>query len=122
MLNVPVPWVLRETTLVGISGVTVVVSLAILLFGFGSAVAAVTVAVFVSVADALGAVTTISTVAVTPLGKMPRLHAIVLVPEQVPELGVAETNETPAGRKSVRVTLLVVAGMVGMPLFVTVRW
>ena len=63
-----------------------------------------------------------STVALTPLGKMPRLHVTVLVPEQVPELGVAETNVTPAGRRSVRTTPLVVAGMVGIPLFVTVKW
>jgi hypothetical protein len=46
----------------------------------------------------------------------------VLVPEQVPLLGVAETNVTPVGRTSVRVTPLVVAGIAGVPLFVTVKW
>ena len=90
--------------------------------GVGSVVAAATLAVLVSVPEALGAVTTISTVAVTPLGKMPSLHTTVLVPEQVPELGVAETNVTPAGRTSVSVTPLVVAGIAGVPLFVTVKW
>ena len=100
----------------------VVTAVAVLLAAVGSVVAAATVAVFVSVPEALGAVTTISTVAVTPLGKMPRLHTTVLVPEQVPVLGVAETNVTPAGKTSVRVTPLVVAGMAGVPLFVTVKW
>ena len=89
---------------------------------FGSVVAATTVAVFVNVPAALGAVTTMSTVAVTPLGKMPRLQTTVLVPEHVPVLGVAETNVTPGGRTSVRVTPLVVAGIAGVPLFVTVKW
>ena len=115
------PWVIRETTLVG-SSATVVVVVAVLLLVLGSLVAAATVAVFVMLPDVLGAVTTISTVAVTPLGKMPRLHVTVLVPEQVPELGVAETNVTPAGSTSVSVTPLVVAGMAGVPLFVTVKW
>jgi hypothetical protein len=101
---------------------TVVICVAVLLLRFGSVVAAATVAVFVSVPAALGALTTMSTVAVAPLGKMPSLHVTVLVPEQVPELGVAETNVTPAGRTSVRVTPLVVAGIVGIPLFVTVMW
>ena len=100
----------------------VVIAVAVLLAAVGSVVAATTVAVFVSVPEALGAVTTISTVAVTPLGKMPSLHTTVLVPEQVPLLGVAETNVTPAGKTSVSVTPLVVAGMVGIPLFVTVKW
>jgi fluoride ion exporter CrcB/FEX len=116
------PWVIRETTLVGTSELTVVNAEAVLLLGFGSVVSAATVAVFVIVPGVLGAVTTISTVAVAPLGKMPRLHVTVLVAEQVPLLGVAETNVTPAGRTSVRVTPLVVAGMAGVPLFVTVKW
>jgi hypothetical protein len=62
-----------------------------------------------------------STVAVAPLGNMPRSHTIVLLPEQLPVLGVVETNVTPAGRVSVKVTPLVVAGIVGVPLFVTVN-
>jgi len=78
--------------------------------------------VFVIVPDMLAATrTTIATVAVAPLGKMPRLHVTVLVPEQVPELGVADWSVTPAGRTSVSVTPLVVAGIVGIPLFVTVK-
>jgi|ERR1700730_18024630 len=114
--------VLRDTTRVG-AKLTVVIVVAVLLLRFGSLVAAATVAMFVIVPGALAAtVTTISTVAVTPLGKMPRLHVTVLVPAQVPELGVAETNVTPFGRVSVRVTPLVVAGIVGIPLFVTVKW
>ena len=99
-----------------------VTAVAVLLLEVGSVVAAATVAVFVIVPDTLGAVTTISTVAVAPLGKMPSLHTTMLVPEQVPLLGVAETNVTPAGRTSLRVTPLVVAGMAGVPLFVTVKW
>jgi len=116
------PWILRETAPVGVIGLTVVVVVAVLLLGVGSLVNAATLAVFVRVPDALGAFTTISTVALAPLGKMPRLHTTVLVPEQVPVLGVAETNATPAGNASVRVTPLVVAGMAGVPLFVTVKW
>jgi len=101
----------------------VVDAVAVLLLGVGSLVSATTLAVFVRVPDALAeTVTTISTVAVAPLGKMPRSHTTVLVPEQVPVLGVAETNVTPAGNASVRVTPLVVAGMAGAPLFVTVKW
>ena len=120
--GVRLPCVLRETTLAG-PRATVVSAVAVLLLRAGSVVAAATVAVFVSVPDALDAtVTTISTVAVAPLGKMPRLHTTVLVPEQVPVLGVAETNVTPAGNASVRVTPLVVAGIAGVPLFVTVKW
>jgi hypothetical protein len=99
----------------------VVISVAVLFVKSGSSVNAVTVAVFVSVVDTFGAVTTISTVAVAPLGKIPRLHTTVLVPEQLPVLGVAETNVTSAGRTSVRVTPLVVAGIEGVPLFVTVK-
>jgi hypothetical protein len=100
---------------------TVVIAVAVLLPGVGSLVSAATLAVFVIVPDVLGAVTTISTVAAAPLGKMPRLHTTVLVPEQVPVLGVTETKVTPAGKMSVRVTPLVVAGMAGVPLFVTVK-
>jgi hypothetical protein len=119
---VMLPWNIRETTLVGASGLTVVITVAVLLAGVGSVVRAATLAVFVIVPGVLGAVTTISTVAVAPLGKMPKLHVTVLVPEQLPVLGVAESNVTPAGRTSVRVTPLVVAGMAGVPLFVTVKW
>ena len=119
------PWVLRETTAVGVGGnepPTVVTAEAVLLVRVGSVVAAATVAVLVSDPDALLAtVTTMSIVAVAKLGKMPRLHVTVLVPEQVPVLGVAETNVTPAGRPSVTITPLVVASMAGVPLFVTVR-
>ena len=97
-------------------------TVAVLLLTLGSVVAAATVAVFETMPAVLGAVTTISIVADTPLGKMPSLHVTVLVPEQVPELGVAETNVTPAGKVSVTVTPLVVAGIVGAPLFVTVKW
>jgi hypothetical protein len=101
---------------------TVVVTVELLLLGIGSAVAAATVAVFVIVPATLGAVTTMSIVAVVPLGKVPSLQVTVLVPEQVPTLGVAETNVTPGGRGSVTTTPLVVAGIVGAPLLVTIKW
>ena len=119
--NVPAdPWVFRETTVGGTKELTLVATVAVLFAVVGSLVAAATVAVFVMLRHVLS-VTTISIVAVAPLGKIPRLHVTVLVPEQLPVLGVAETSVTPAGKASVTVTPLVVAGMVGIPLFVTVK-
>src|SRR5437879_4584947 len=96
-------------------------SVAVLLVVSGSLVRAVTVAVFVSVLTLFGTVTAISTVAVAPLGKIPRSQTIGVVPKHVPRLGDADTKFTPAGRVSVTVTPEVVAGIVGIPLLVTVR-
>jgi hypothetical protein len=102
---------------------TFVTSVPLLLLEFGSLVNAATEAVFVSVFGAsFSTVTTILTVALAPLGRIPRSHLTVLVPEQLPMLGVAETNVTPDGKRSVTDTPLVVAGPVEVPLFVTTRW
>src|SRR5207244_2918809 len=78
-------------------GKTVVVSVAELLSGLGSLVAAATVAVFVSMCAKRPTRTSIVTVPVAPLEKLPRLHVTVVVPEQLPELGVAEMSVTPLG-------------------------
>lgn len=100
---------------------TFVTSVALLLLEFGSVVNAAIVAVFVSVFGAsFSTVTTISTVAVAPLGRIPRSHLTVLVPEQLPMLGVAETNVTPDDNILFSVTPLVVAGPVAVPLLVTI--
>jgi hypothetical protein len=100
---------------------TVVVAVARLLFGFGSAVAAETVAVFLRVPLVAG-LTTMSTPAVAPPGKIPRLQVRVIVPEHDPTLDVAETSVAPAGSVSVTVTPLVVDGPDDVPLLVMVKW
>ena len=100
----------------------VVVAVAVLFAGLGSAVTAETEAVFVRLPLAAGeTVTTMSIVALAPPGKMPSAQLIVVVPEHDPLLGVADTSVTPAGRESVTVTPLVVDGPEETPLFVTVR-
>ena len=102
---------------------TVVLAVAVLFAGFGSAVTAETAAEFVSVplpAEAETA-TTISIVALVPPGKIPSAQLIVVVPEHDPVLGVADTRVTPAGNVSVTVTPLVVDGPLATPLFVAVR-
>ena len=96
-------------------------SIVVLLVVSGSLVKAVTVAVLVMVPVLFGAVTVMSIVAPAPPGKMPRLQTTGPVPEQLPWLGDAETNVVPAGSESVTATPLVVAGIVGIPLFVTVK-
>jgi hypothetical protein len=103
---------------------TVVVAVAVLLLALGSAVAAETVAVFVSsvpFAAADETVTTMSIVALAPPGKIPSEQLIGVVFEHDPVLGVADTKVTPAGKASVTVTPLVVEGPEATPLFVTVR-
>jgi hypothetical protein len=100
---------------------TVVVAVALLLFEVGSEVAAETVAVFLRVPLVEG-LTTMSTPAVAPPGKIPRLQISVVVPEHDPTLGVADTSVAPAGRVSVTVTPLVVEGPDEVPLLVTVKW
>jgi hypothetical protein len=84
---------------------TVVVCVAVLLSGYGSGSVALTVAALETVPGAMG-VMTIVTVVVASKANVPRLHVTVVVPEQVPCLGVAETNITLGGRVSVIVTLL----------------
>ena len=89
---------------------TVVVAVAVLFAEFGSAVTADTAAVFEIVpfgADG-ETVPTMSIVALAPPGRIPSAQLIVVVPEHVPVLGVAETNVTAAGSVSVTVTPLVV--------------
>jgi hypothetical protein len=90
-------------------GVAVTVKLAeeVLLAAFGSGVGEATVAVFTTVPDALGLLTTSTTVPTPPAAIVPREQLTVLVPEQDDPagVGVAETNVVPAGRTSVTVTL-----------------
>jgi hypothetical protein len=100
---------------------TVVVAVAVLFAGLGSAVTAETVAVFVSVPADCATLATMSIVALAPPGKIPRAQVIGAVPEHDPVLGVADTSVTPVGRVSVTVTPLVVEGPDATPLFVTVR-
>jgi hypothetical protein len=101
---------------------TVVVAVAVLLAALGSVVTDETVAVFVRVPLAEGETSTaMSIVPLAPPGKIPSAQMTVVVPEQDPVLGVAETSVTPAGKVSVTLTPLVVDGPDDTPLFVTVR-
>jgi hypothetical protein len=85
--------------------VTVKVVVEVLLARFGSGVVEATVAVLTTVPDALGLLTMSWTVA-TPLASIvPREQLTVLVPEQDPCDGAAETNVAPDGRASLTVTL-----------------
>ena len=98
-------------------GFTVVVVLAELLAAFGSGSVAETVAVFeTDGAAAAPGVTVIVTMALAPLLSIPRLHVTVVVPEQVPWLGVAVPKVRLAASASVTVTLVAGEG----PPFVTV--
>ena len=83
---------------------TVVSSVSLLLPGVGSSKSE-TEAVFESVPAAVG-VTTRLTVALVPAAIVPRLQTMVLVPVQLPWLGVAETKFTPAGKISVIVAVI----------------
>ena len=76
----------------------------VLLARFGSAVAAKTVLVLLTVPAMLGLRTTSTTVAEPPLAIVPREQLTALVPEQDPCVGVAETNVVPAGRMSLTTT------------------
>ena len=75
-----------------------------------------TVAVFVNVPGAAGAVIVRVIVAVAPFAIVPRPQVTVDVPLQVPCDGVADTKVVPAGMLSVTATLLAAAG----PALVTV--
>ena len=87
---------------------TVVVAVALLLAWFGSSVLLVTVAVLER--GPLLAVTTIVIVAEPPLARLPRLQVTVVVPLQLPTLGVAETKLTPAGNGSLSTTAAAASG------------
>jgi hypothetical protein len=75
---------------------TVVSSVSVLFKGVGSSKSG-TEAVFESVPAVVG-VTTRLTVALAPATRKPRSQTTVLVPVQLPWLGVAETKFTPAGK------------------------
>ena len=93
-----------QVTVSGGVVVTVKVVVDVLFAAFGSGVDEATVAVFTTVPDALGLLTTTWTVA-TPLANIvPREQLTVLVPEQDPCDGAAETNVVPDGRASLTVT------------------
>jgi hypothetical protein len=98
------------------AGFTVVVVVQLLLPVFGSVTPLVTLAVLLSVPTAAApGVTTMVTVALAPLAKVPIEQVIVAVPVQLPGLDVAETNVTFAGKVSVTVTPVAALG----PLLVT---
>lgn len=119
VLVVPMGWLakfkaLGERVTVTLE-VTVVVTVAVLSSGLGSNSVAFTLAELVSVPAVVG-VTTIVTVALQPSKhSRPRLQTTIAVPLQL-ALGVEETNVTPAGKVSVRVTPVASDG----PLLVTV--
>ena len=95
--------------------VTVVTAVAVLSLVSGSVSFPMTIVVLLTPPAAVGA-TTIVTVVLAPLVKSPRLQVTVLVPLQVPWLGVAETKLTPGGKVSVITTPVAASG----PLFMTV--
>jgi hypothetical protein len=96
---------------------TVVVVVKELLSAFGSGVVEVTLAVFMSDPEVV-AVTTSEIVAVAALFIVPSVQVTVVVPLQVPTVGVADTNVAPVGSASVIVTAFAANG----PLFVTEIW
>ena len=91
-----------------LNAVTLVLAVLLLFVVTGSAVLLLTVAVLLTLVATVttGAVATIVTVALAALARLPRLQVTVVVPEQVPTLGVAETKIVPVGRVSVTTTLL----------------
>ena len=95
---------------------TWVVTLTALFPGTGSVSFAVTLALSVRV-PAPEVTTRISTLASPALRIAPRLHVTVVVPEQLPWLGVTDCRVTPGGRTFVATTPVAVSG----PLFVISR-
>lgn len=85
-------------------------AVAALLAGFGSSVAEETVAVLETDPPGVATRAVIVTVAVAALTRVPSEQVTVAVPLQVPWDGVALTNVIPAGRVSVTVTPVAVAG------------
>jgi hypothetical protein len=92
---------------VGVGAATVVVVVTVLFAGAGSRWVAATLAVLLSSVPAVAAEgTTVTVIWTDPPPKIrPRLQASVVVPLQVPWLGVADTKLTPGGRVSVTTTL-----------------
>jgi hypothetical protein len=84
-------------------GFTVVLALAVLFNRLASVSFSETEAEFTNVPGAVGT-TRMVIVAPAPLRTVPKLHEIVAKPEQMPWEAVADTNITPAGKVSVRVT------------------
>ena len=99
----------------GGSGRTVVALMAELFPRVGSVGVPVTLAVLLK-APAEGGITTIVTVALAPLPRLPSAQTTVDVPLHAPWLAVADTKLTPPSG-SVTVTLVALFG----PLFLTVR-
>jgi len=93
-----------ESVGIAAAGVTDTVDVAALFAGFVSVFDEDTVAVFDTGPGVDGRVTTSEIVAEPPLLIVPREHVTVVVPLQLPWLGVAETNVVPAGMTSVTVT------------------
>jgi hypothetical protein len=90
---------------------TEVVAVAELLLDDESTVLVLTAAVFDTVPVADGdTVVTIVIVAVPPLATKPNAHVTVVVPEQLPCDGVAETRLTEAGSASLTLTLAAIDG------------
>ena len=97
--------------------VTVVFAVDELLPAAGSLVVVLTDAVFEIDAGVAPVVeTTMVTTALAPPASVPRLQVTAVVPEQLPCVGVAETNAVPAGSVSFTVTFCAVLG----PLLVAV--
>ena len=89
----------------------------VLLARFVSGVSEATVAVFATVPDEIGLLTTSVIVAEPPAARVPREQLTVLVPVQEdPAGGVADTKDVPAGRISPTITFAAGLG----PAFVTV--
>lgn len=99
----------------GLAGMMAMVVLEVLLAGVSSPWSELTVAVFWIVPGVVGRVTMRVMVAVAFGASVPTLHVTVDVPLQVPWVDVAEVRVVPAGRTSVTVVPVAVAG----PLFVT---
>jgi hypothetical protein len=87
-----------------VAAVTVVLAVELLSSRLMSADKSVTVAVLETGPTELGLVTTSVIVAELGEAMLPREQVTVLVPEQDPTVGVADTNVVPAGRMSVAVT------------------
>src|SRR5260370_39369718 len=97
---------------------TVIVAEAIALAGVELVSFSATLAMFnVGLAAAAVTVAVRETEAVVPMASVPKVQLTVVVPVQVPWLGVADTNLSPAGRTSVTVTPVELDG----PLLATVR-
>lgn len=100
--------------------VTVVVVVAELLPGTGSAVAVDTVAVFASVVACDGAVATIAIAGAAPLASEARVHVTVVVPLHAQPVPVADTKVMPAGRVSTTESEVAVLGPALLTLIVNV--